>query len=171
MRLLGTNALGSSGETDIWSRNTTNTFDMNGFNQFVEFFGMGDAPAALNIDFGATHGANQLIWDASHGMNGTGLYNVLHFEPGVDTLEFGQFGADNGFHNPAILARIRINGAAYAATKPATAAWWTLAPTPNTADDPGRQIVVFNVPEPTGLAIMAAAALAVVMLRRTTVFR
>ena len=67
---------------------------------------MGDAPAALNINFGAASGANQLIWDASHGMNGTGLYNVLNFEPGLDTLEFGQHGADGGFHNPAKLSRI-----------------------------------------------------------------
>ena len=93
---------------------------------------MGDAPAALNINFGAASGANQLIWDASHGMNGTGLYNVQNFEPGLDTLEFGQHGADGGFHNPAKLARITINGAAYSASNPGIGIpYWNTIPTPN----------------------------------------
>jgi hypothetical protein len=168
VRLLADNALGTSGETDIWSRNTTNTFDLNGNDQFVEFFGMGDAPAAFNIDFGSTASANTLIWDASHGMNGTGLYNVQNFQPG-DTLEFGQHGAEGGFTNPAILARIRVNGASYAATNPGTGPWWSLIPTPNPGDDPGRQIVVYHVPEPSALALAAGAALAFIVKRRTTV--
>jgi hypothetical protein len=170
VRLLADNALGINGETDIWSRNTTNTFDLNGHDQFVEFFGMGDAPAALNIDFGATAAANKLIWDASHGMNGTGLYNVLNFQPG-DTLEFGQHGADNGFHNPAILARIRVNGASYAPSDPGTGAWWTLVPTPDSSDDPGRQIVVYQVPEPAAASLAALAVLGLVMRRRSTILR
>jgi hypothetical protein len=168
VRLLADNALGTSGETDIWSRNTTNTFDMNGNDQFVEFFGMCDSPAALNIDFGSAPGVNTLIWDASHGMNGTGLYSVLNFQSG-DTLEFGQHGADGGFHNPAILARIRVNGAAYAASNPGTGPWWSLIPTPNPGDDPGRQIVVYHVPEPTGLAMFAAALLGIAFRRGATV--
>jgi hypothetical protein len=170
VRLLADNALGVNGETDIWSRNTTNTFDLNGHDQIVEFFGMGDAPAALNIDFGATPGANKLIWDASHGMNGTGLYNVLNFQPG-DTLEFGQHGADNGFHNPAILARVRINGAEYSAANPGTGPWWSLIPTPDLGDDPGRQIVVYRVPEPAAISLAAFAVLGIVMRRRSTVLR
>jgi hypothetical protein len=159
VRFLADNALGSAGETDIWSRNTTNNFDLNGFDQLVEFFGMGDAPAALNIKFGAASGANQLIWEASHGMNGTGLYNVQNFEPGLDALEFGQHGDDGGFHNPAKLSRITINGAAYSATSPGVGIpYWNAIPTPNDSDDPGRQIAVYHdgtVPEPTSLVLGA----------------
>lgn len=169
VRILADNALGS-GETDLWSRNTTNTFDLSGYNQLVEFFGMGDAPAALNIDFGATLGANKLIWEASHGMNGTGLYNVLNFQSG-DALEFGQHGADGGFHNPAILARIRVNGASYAASSPGTGPWWSLIPTPDSGDDPGRQLVVYHVPEPATLSMIAVAMLGLVVRRRSTVLR
>jgi hypothetical protein len=161
VRILADNALGTAGETDIWSRNTTNNVDLNGFNQIVEFFGMGDAPAALNIKFGSASGANKLIWDASHGMNGTGLYNVLEFQPGLDTLEFGQYGDDGGFHNPAKLGRITINGAAYSATNPGTGAWWNTIATPDPNDDPGRQIAVYHVPEPASLALFALAIVAV----------
>jgi hypothetical protein len=168
IRLLADNALGVNGENDLWSRNTTNTFDLNGNDQIVEFFGMGEAPAALNIDFGSTPAANALIWEASHGMNGNGLYNVLNFQAG-DTLEFGQHGGDGGFHNPAILARIRVNGAAYSATDPGTGPWWNLIDTSNPNDDPGRQIVQFNVPEPTSLGLVAAVALGLVAARRRTV--
>ena len=175
VRILADNALGSAGETDIWSRNTTNNFDLNGFNQIVEFFGMGDAPAALNIKFGAASGANQLTWDASHGMNGTGLYHVQNFEPGLDTLEFGQHGADSGFHNPAILGRITINGAAYSAASPGVGIpYWNAIPTPNDGDDPGRQIAVYHdgvVPEPTSLAMGLVALTALGFVRKTRVLR
>lgn len=169
IRILADNALGS-GETDLWSRNTTNTFDLNGYNQLVEFFGMGDAPAALNIDFGATLTANKLIWEASHGMNGTGLYNVLNFQTG-DTLEFGQHGDNGGFHNPSILARIRINGAEYSASNPGTGPWWSLVPTPDSGDDPGRQLVAYHIPEPATLSMLAVAAIGIFVRRRTTVLR
>jgi hypothetical protein len=131
---------------------------------------MGDAPAALNIDLGATQGANKLIWEASHGMNGTGLYNVLNFQLG-DALEFGQHGADGGFHNPAILARIRVNGSSYAASSPGAGPWWSLIPTPDPGDDAGRQLVVYHVPEPATLSMLAAAALSVLLRRRITVLR
>lgn len=168
VRLLADNALGTNGETDIWSRNTTNTFDLNGNDQLVEFFGMGDAPAALNIDFGSGLADNKLIWEASHGMNGTGLYNVLNFQTN-DTLEFGQHGADGGFHNPSILARIRINGSAYAASNPGSGPWWSLIPTPDPGDDSGRQIAVYHVPEPTTLWIIAVAAFSLFVRRRSAV--
>ena len=153
IRILADNALGL-GETDLWSRNTANTFDLNGFNQVVEFFGMGDAPASLNVNFGGTDGANKLTWDASHGMNGTGLYKVVNFEPGVDTLELGQFGDDGGFHNIAKLQRITVNGALYSAASPgAGVPYWNAVPTPG---NPDRQFVVYHdgvVPEPTSLGL------------------
>jgi hypothetical protein len=174
VRILADNALGT-GDTDIWSRNTTNNVDLNGFNQIVEFFGMGDAPAALNIKFGPVSGANQLVWDASHGMNGPGLYHVQQFEPGLDTLEFGQHGADGGFQNPAKLSRITINGAAYSATSPGVGIpYWNAIPTPNGSDDPGRQIAVYHdgvVPEPGSLALGALALAAIAGSRRTRVLR
>jgi hypothetical protein len=174
VRILADNALGSAGETDIWSRNATNNFDLNGFNQVVEFFGMGDAPAALNIKFGLVSGANQLTWDASHGMNGPGLYHVQNFEPGLDTLELGQYGADGGFQNPAKLGRITINGAAYSASSPgAGIPYWNTIPTPNGSDDPGRQIAVYHdgVPEPSSLALGAVTLLILGCIRRVRVLR
>ena len=61
---------------------------------------MGDAPAALIINFGATSGANTLIWDAAAGLNGPGGFSVQNFQQGLDTLEFGQFGHNGGFHHP-----------------------------------------------------------------------
>jgi hypothetical protein len=166
VRLLADNALGTSGETDIWTRNTVNRFDMNGHDQFVEFFGMGDAPAQLIINFGAVSGANTLIWDAAAGLNGPGGFQVQNFEQGLDTLEFGQFGPNGGFTNPAVLARIRINGANYSATNPGTGPWWSTIPTPNPNDDPNRQIAVYNVPEPGSAALLALAAIGMAAIRR-----
>jgi hypothetical protein len=173
VRLLADNALGTNGETDLWSRNTTNNFDMNGNDQFVEFFGLGDG-AALNINFGSASGPNQLIWDASHQMNGTGLYKVLNFEPGLDTLELGQFGADGGFQNPTKLSRITVNGATYSASNPGVGIpYWNTIPTPNPSDDPGRQIVVYNqnVPEPTTLALGIVTFAVLGCIRRVRVLR
>jgi hypothetical protein len=173
VRLLADNAFGTNGETDLWSRNTTNNFDLNGHNQFVEFFGLGDG-AALNIKFGTVSGPNQLIWDASHQMNGTGLYKVSNFEPGLDTLELGQFGDDGGFHNPTKLSRITINGAAYSASSPGPGIpYWNTIPTPNPSDDPGRQIVVYfsGVPEPGTLVLGMITVLVLGCTRRVSVLR
>jgi len=173
VRLLADNALGTSGETDLWSRNTTNNFDMNGNDQFVEYFGLGDG-AALNINFGSASGPNQLIWDASHQMNGAGVYNVLNFEAGVDTLEFGQFGDGGGFQNPTKLSRITVNSAAYSASNPGVGIpFWNTIPTPNPSDDPGRQIVVYNqnIPEPTTLVLGAMTLLALGCVRQVRVLR
>jgi hypothetical protein len=163
VRLLADNALGTNGETDIWTRNTVNRFDMNGFSQFVEFFGMGDAPAQLIINFGATSGANTLIWDAAAGLNGPGGFSVQNFEQGLDTLEFGQHA---GGFTPAVLARIRINGALYSASAPPSGPWWNTIPTPNPSDDPGRQIAVYHVPEPSSIALVAVAGTVLGLRRR-----
>ena len=130
-----------------------------GFSQGLEFLAT-NAGSNLVIDFGATPGANTLVWDASH--NSSGTYQVVNFEAGVDTLEFGQYGSGLAFHDPALLARITVNGAAYAASNPGGgASWWTAIATPDAGDDPGRQIAVFHaaVPEPTSLLMAGAAAL------------
>lgn len=150
-----------TGATDLWGRHTNSTLDLNGYSQGLEFHAT-NAGSNMVIDFGSTTGANTLIWDASHNSGGT--YDVVNFEPGVDTLEFGQYGSGLGFHDPALLARITFNGAAYAASNPGGGlSWWNAVATPDLGDDPGRQIAVFYaaVPEPSSLLLAGAALLAV----------
>jgi hypothetical protein len=99
---------------------------------------------------------------------------VQNFEAGLDTLEFGQYGADGGFQNPAKLGRITINGAAYSASSPgAGIPYWNTIPTPNVSDDPGRQIAVYHngVPEPSSLALGAVTLLILGCIRRVRVLR
>jgi hypothetical protein len=150
-----------TGGTDLWGRHANSTLDLNGYSQGLEFLAT-NAGSNMVIDFGSTTGANTLIWDASHNSGGT--YDVVNFEAGVDTLEFGQYGSGLAFHDPALLARITVNGAAYAASNPGGGlSWWNAVETPNLGDDPGRQIAVFYaaVPEPTSLLLAGAAALLV----------
>ena len=66
LRLFGSNRLGPG--NDVWSRGAnsilTNTLDLNGFSDSVEFLGTaGDATLVLN--YGATPGANSLNWAAT----------------------------------------------------------------------------------------------------------
>lgn len=154
VRLLANNALGTNGETDLWDRHGNSTFDLNGFDQTVEFLATaGDQIAnPMKLDFGATSGANKLIWDASHNMDGT--YSVLNFEQGLDTLEFGQHGNNGGFI-PVNLAKITVNGAPYLQSAPGDGtAWWTA----EGFGTEGRQIAVYHaaVPEPTSVILLAA---------------
>lgn len=150
-----------TGSTDLWGRHANSTLDLNGFSQGLEFLATNPG-SKMVIDFGSTAGANTLIWDASH--NSSGTYQVVNFEAGVDTLEFGQYGSGLAFHDTALLARITVNGAAYAASNPGGGlSWWNAVATPNLGDDPGRQIAVFYaaVPEPASVLLAGAAALLV----------
>lgn len=148
-----------TGATDLWGRHANSKLNLNGFSQGLEFLAT-NAGSNMAIDFGATPGANTLVWDAS--FNSGGTYQVTNFEAGFDTLEFGQYGSGLAFHDPALLARITVNGAAYAASNPGNGlSWWNAIATPDTGDDPGRQIAVFYaaVPEPTSALLAGAAAL------------
>ena len=164
VRLLADNALGTNGETDLWDRHGNSTFDMNGFDQSVEFFATQDSQN-MNLDFGAISGANTLIWDASHNMGG--FYSVLNFEQGLDTLEFGQHGNNGGFI-PDNLGKITVNGAPYLQSAPGDGtAWWTAIATPNPTDDLGRQIAVYHaaVPEPASAVLFGTLAVVGLIVR------
>ena len=110
-------------ETKPWSRKGTNFYSLNGFNDDVEFFGSEPAfsgnnpfptPTVMAIDFGATPGANSLVWrDTRRFMDGT--YPVTNFEIGTDSL---QLGTDGEQFTDDLLAKITINGIAYSATDP-----------------------------------------------------
>lgn len=156
-----------TGATDVWARHATGTLDLNGFSQSVEFIGT-NFGSEMTIDFGANPGANTLIWDASHNSNGT--YAVVNFEPGIDVLELGQFGA-NSFINPSKLMQLTVNGAEYSMTDPGNGMdWWTAVPTANPTDNPNRQVIVFNsaqtVPEPSTLVGLATAAILLGLRRK-----
>ena len=66
-------------ETKPWSRKGTNFYSLNGFDDDIEYFGTEEPltgnnpstlPTTLAIDFGATPGANSLVWRNSLFMNG-----------------------------------------------------------------------------------------------------
>jgi hypothetical protein len=112
-------------DTKPWSRKGTNTYSLNGFSDEVAFFGSdgpfsGNNPfptgAVMAIDFGATPGANSLIWQTTQADWMGGTYPVSNFEIGTDTLQIGAFG-DVQFTDD-LLVKITINGYAYSATDP-----------------------------------------------------
>jgi hypothetical protein len=132
LRLFGSNRLGPS--NDVWSRGAnsilTNTLDLNGHSDSVEFFGTA-SDSTLIVNYGATPGANTLLWEATHQMNGQ--YSITNFEIGSDGLQLGAPG--NGFWfetgdpvaEAALLAQIKINGFSYAPfTSGVTTPYWTV---------------------------------------------
>lgn len=156
-------------DSDLWDRHGNSTFDLNGYDQVLEYIGS-TGGLNMNLDFGAAAGANTLVWDASHNMNGT--YAVLNFEAGIDTLEFGPYGNNGGFI-PVNLAKVSINGAPFAEVNPGNGtSWWEAVLTPDVSDDPLRQIAVYHaVPEPASLALGAIVMLLVGSTRKSRVFR
>jgi hypothetical protein len=137
-------------DTNPWSRTGTNTYSLNGFSDVVNFFGSdpagsgnnpGPNPAVMAIDFGATPGANSLVWLSSIFMDGK--YPVTNFQIGTDSLQLGA-GPDSFTDDQ--LAKITIDGIPYAATDPGnSSAYWnrdsaTLQPkffNVSTANPPG----------------------------------
>ena len=108
-------------ETKPWSRKGTNFYSLNGFDDDIEYFGTDPAfsgnnpfptPTVMAIDFGATPGANSLVWRNSLFMDGT--YPVSNFDIGTDSLQLGT----GGDFTDDLLAKITINGIAYSATDP-----------------------------------------------------
>lgn len=137
---------------DIFARSNS-TFDLNGFSDQNEFLGT-NAGTTLTIDFGTPGNANSLNWQASHHMNG--LYEVINFEIGIDSLQLGSAGPQ--FFSDAQLATITINGIAYSATDLDTPYW---------TRDEDRFVVFHNVPEPASMLLLTGAGL-VLGASRTT---
>ncbi|WP_146564690.1 hypothetical protein [Posidoniimonas corsicana] len=120
------------GATGIWSRRGNNHLDLAGNDEAFDFIGSDmpgggnspdpNIPVIMGIDFGATQGANSLVWATSNFMGGS--YPVTNFEVGVDTLEFGINGPQ--FFTDDQLGQITINGVPYAASDPGDgSAYWT----------------------------------------------
>ena len=83
------------GGTDLFSRFgdgqiNTNTLDLNGHSESVEFLGTHPGATFL-IDYGTTLGANSFMWETTH--HHVGNYNFVNFEIGVDTLTLGNVGS------------------------------------------------------------------------------
>ena len=145
IRTDGDNLIGAN--IDIWGRNNTTTFELNGFSQSVEYLGTSGS-ASMIIDFGLALGANSLVWDNS--VNSNGSYDFINFEPGVDKLEFGQ----TGFTDLSEFTSMTLNGLTYSSIGLGPGIdYWTTIPTPDPGDDPDRQIavIVAAVPEPSTL--------------------
>jgi hypothetical protein len=94
-----------------WSRNGTNSYSLNGFDDSITFLGT-NGGAALNVRFGTSAGANSLTWQEPLFMDGT--YSVQEFEAGVDSLLLGSTSPFDGSQ----LAKIKVNGFSYSATDP-----------------------------------------------------
>lgn len=149
LRLLGDNRLGAQNQVFARGANPilTTTLDLSGNDDHVSFLGTaGDA--TLVVDFGAAPGANTLQWD-SHDFT-DGQYNIINYEVGADSLILGEplngFWFDTGdpVGEEARLAKISINGFAYAPHNPATTSpYWSVV-------DPAvsRTIEFFNVAAP-----------------------
>jgi hypothetical protein len=130
-------------ETKPWSRKGTNFYSLNGFDDEIFFFGTEAAfsgnnptpnPTVLGIDFGATPGANSLVWVSSQFMEGS--YPVTNFEIGTDSLQLGT----NGDFTDELLAKITINGIAYSAMDPGNGSpYWN--------QDLDLFVQFFNVPD------------------------
>jgi hypothetical protein len=136
VRLEGDNLIGT--DTDLFSRyngggDPNNTFDLNGHSDAVELLGTHPS-AVFTIDFGATPGANSLLWIAAHNMELTASYKVTNFEIGTDTLQLGTVGSlhwspDDEISPDIELTKslITINNIPYAAPDSGlTTPYWTI---------------------------------------------
>ena len=139
--------------TDIWARTGTNTYSLDGFSESLEFLGT-NAGTNLVIKFGATSGANSLIWPASHNMSGN--YQVQEFEIGTDSMQLGA--AEPQFFTGAQLGRITINGIPYSANDPGNGSmYWNR--------DANLFVQFHNIPEPAVLMLLLFGLIVLAMQR------
>ena len=124
-----------------WSRDGTNTYSLNGFDDSITFLGT-NGGTSLNVRFGAASGANSLTWQEPLFMDGT--YAVQEFEAGLDSLLLGSTASFDGSQ----LAKIKVNGISYSATDPMNfGQYWNLN---------ANNFVVIrqSVPEPSTVALV-----------------
>jgi hypothetical protein len=139
--------------TDIWARTGTNTYNLDGFSESLEFLGT-NGGTNLVVRFGTTSGANSLIWPASHNMAGN--YQVQEFEIGTDSMQLGAAGPQ--FFTDAQLATITINGIPYSANDPGNGSlYWNR--------DANLFVQFHNIPEPAASMLILIGVIGLALQR------